>query len=95
MGKLRLVRKYEPVLLFSKDDQDREENFFPMSVEYNVGGTAADSSSRILCKCRTIKLPRAFKNKRSIASCHSSLLEVSDALFAFLGSLAKNPAANK
>jgi hypothetical protein len=36
MSKLRLVRKYEPVLLFSKDGQGREENFFPMSVEHYV-----------------------------------------------------------
>ena len=36
MNKLRLVRKYEPVLLFSKDGQGREENFFPMSVEHYV-----------------------------------------------------------
>jgi len=35
-SKLRLARKYEPVLLFSKDDQDREENFFPMPVEHYV-----------------------------------------------------------
>jgi hypothetical protein len=36
MSKLRLARKYEPVLTFSKDDQGREENFFPMSVEHYV-----------------------------------------------------------
>jgi hypothetical protein len=36
MNKLRLVRKYEPVLLFGQDDQGTEENFFPMSVEHYV-----------------------------------------------------------
>jgi len=36
MSKLRLARKYEPVLLFSQDGQGREENFFPMSVEHYV-----------------------------------------------------------
>jgi len=36
MGKLQLVRRYEPVLLFSRDGQDREENFFPMAVEHYV-----------------------------------------------------------
>lgn len=32
MDELSLIRRYEPVLLFSKDGADREENFFPMSV---------------------------------------------------------------
>lgn len=32
MSKLDLIRKYEPLLLFSKDDDGREENFFPFSV---------------------------------------------------------------
>jgi hypothetical protein len=36
MSKLRLARKYEPVLLFSKDNQGKEENFSPMSVEHYV-----------------------------------------------------------
>jgi hypothetical protein len=36
MSKLWLVRKYEPVLLFSRDGQGWEENFFPMSVEHYV-----------------------------------------------------------
>jgi len=36
MSKLQLARKYEPVLLFSKDGQGREENFLPMSVEHYV-----------------------------------------------------------
>lgn len=35
-SKLELARKYEPVLLFSRDGQGREENFFPMSVEHYV-----------------------------------------------------------
>ena len=32
MDKLELIQKYEPVLLFSKDDDGNEENFFPLSV---------------------------------------------------------------
>jgi hypothetical protein len=36
MSKLWLARKYEPVLLFSKDGQGREENFFPLPVENYV-----------------------------------------------------------
>ena len=36
MAPLSLVRKYEPVLLFSKDDKGRDENFFPMAVEHYV-----------------------------------------------------------
>ncbi len=36
MSHVHLVRKYEPVLLFSKDGRGREENFFPMSVEHYV-----------------------------------------------------------
>jgi hypothetical protein len=31
-----LIRKYEPVLLFSKDGQDKRENFFPMAAEHFV-----------------------------------------------------------
>jgi len=36
MSRLQLARRYEPVLVFSKDGQDREENFFPMAVEHYV-----------------------------------------------------------
>jgi hypothetical protein len=35
-----LARKYEPVLLFSEDDQGRDENFFPMSAADYVAESA-------------------------------------------------------
>ena len=40
MDVLDLILKYEPVLLFSKDDRDREENFFPMSAADYVAESA-------------------------------------------------------
>ena len=40
MDKLSLIQKYEPVLLFSQDDNGREENFFPMSADSYVAESA-------------------------------------------------------
>ncbi|MGD2077238.1 MAG: hypothetical protein PVH18_02585 [Chloroflexota bacterium] len=36
MNEIDLALKYEPVLLFSKDDKGREESFFPMSTAHYV-----------------------------------------------------------
>lgn len=40
MDILDLILKYEPVLLFSKDDKGREENFFPISAANYVAASA-------------------------------------------------------
>ncbi|MFN2221302.1 MAG: hypothetical protein PVH65_11880 [Chloroflexota bacterium] len=40
MNELDLALKYEPVLLFSKDDKGREENFFPVSTAHYVAEAA-------------------------------------------------------
>ena len=40
MTALDLALKYEPVLLFSKDDKDREESFFPVSTAHYVAESA-------------------------------------------------------
>ncbi len=45
MSKLQLVRKYEPVLLFSKDGQGREENFFSMSCTTGATWSSSTGSS--------------------------------------------------
>ena len=36
MNKLELVRKYEPVLLFSKNDEGLDEQFFPCAVDHFI-----------------------------------------------------------
>jgi hypothetical protein len=46
MDVLDLILKYEPVLLFSKDDRDREENFFPMSAADYVAESALYKKGR-------------------------------------------------
>ncbi len=40
MDELELALKYEPVLLFSKDDKGREEEFFPVSTAHYVAEAA-------------------------------------------------------
>jgi hypothetical protein len=40
VNELDLARKYEPVLLFSKDNKGREESFFPMSTAHYVAESA-------------------------------------------------------
>ena len=35
---LELIRKYEPVLLFSKDGEGNSENFFPLAASHYVHG---------------------------------------------------------
>jgi hypothetical protein len=53
MDKLSLIRKYEPVLLFSKDDQGREENFFPTSTANYVAESALHRKGEGKIKDRT------------------------------------------
>ena len=36
MSTHQLARKFEPILVFSRDDQGRDENFYPMAVEHYV-----------------------------------------------------------
>ena len=53
MELLDLVLKYEPTLLFSKDDQGREENFFPISAASYVAESALHQKGLGEIKART------------------------------------------
>jgi hypothetical protein len=49
---LDLARKYEPVLLFSKDNKDREESFFPFSTAHYVAESALHKKGTGIVKAR-------------------------------------------
>jgi hypothetical protein len=53
MNGIDLALKYEPVLLFSKDDKGREENFFPMSTAHYVAESALHEKGVGVVKARS------------------------------------------
>lgn len=61
MNILDLARKHEPVLLFSKDDKGREENFFPMSAAKYV------AESALFRKGQGVAIPRGSVRLNDLA----------------------------
>ncbi|HSG16890.1 MAG TPA: hypothetical protein VLE70_11295 [Anaerolineae bacterium] len=53
MNELDLVLRYAPVLLFSKDDKDREEDFFPVSTAHYVAESSLHKKGEGVLKART------------------------------------------
>ena len=54
MNELDLVLRYAPVLLFSKDDRDREEDFFPISTAHYVAEASLYKKGEGVVKERTM-----------------------------------------